>query len=80
MKKIKQIDVEITYTVSLCDLEVEDNVYDELLECIENGTTISPSGISGMQFPNAADWLSTNIQESDCMEWDCELSELDTED
>ena len=77
MEKIKEISVNIKYSVTIGDIDnVPIDVYNELLEAFENGDTIKPMS-SIDEYPLASAWLSDNISESDCMEWECEINDLD---
>ena len=72
-KKIKKLSVTITYTVSLGDLEnVPENVYEQLEKAYDNAHSVSPTD-PRMRYSEAADWLSNNIRERDCMDWECEI-------
>lgn len=71
--KVEHFQVTVTYKVGLGDLEIPKNVYDQLVEVDQNSDTIDPSW---MKYPEAADWLSNNIKEGDCMQWEVEIDDL----
>lgn len=73
MKKVKELTVKVTYRVGLGDVEMPKKVYKQLAEAYDNGDEIDSSG---MEYAEAAEWLSNNIKEADCMDWEAELEEL----
>ena len=73
MKNIKDLTVKVTYEVGLGDLEMPIEVYNEIQEADENGNDIE---MNSLKYPNAEQWLSQNIKESDCMEWKAEVIEM----
>ena len=77
MENINEITVTVKYTVSLGDIEnVPGAVYDELRDAFESCTTISPMSVRN-EYQLAAEWISENIKEADCMDWECEIDDLD---
>jgi Ran GTPase-activating protein (RanGAP) involved in mRNA processing and transport len=75
MKNIKDLTVKVTYVVGLGDLEMPIEVYDQLMEADENGDDIDTMS-GNRKYEEAAEWLSQNIRERDCMEWKAEVIEL----
>lgn len=71
MKIVKHITVKVAYQVGLGDLEVTDEVYKILNKCYENGDTIDLSDNGKLR-----DWLTSNIQERDCCEWEAEIEDF----
>lgn len=77
MKTIQNISVTVKYTVSLGNIEdVPQEVYNELMEAFEDGYEINPMSPRN-RYTEAGEWLAANIKESDCMEWECEIDDLD---
>ena len=74
MVTIKDLTVKVTYRVGLGDVEMPQEVYDQINEAAENGDEISISGMS--EYPEALQWLSDNIRERDCMDWEAEIEEM----
>jgi len=74
MRTVKDLTVEVKYRVGLGDVEMPQKVYDQLIEATENGDVIDPSGM--LKYPEASEWLSDNIRERDCMDWECEIEEI----
>lgn len=75
MKNIKNLEVTITYSVGLEDLNMPENVYNELEKAYDNSTLLDNcTTIVLNKYPNAIDWLSENIQEKDCFNWECEIN------
>lgn len=77
MKKIKNLTVKVTYRVGLGDVEMPDEVYEQLTEAAEDGDTIESGGI---KYTEAAEWLSNNIRERDCMDWEAEIEEAELDE
>lgn len=74
MKTVKDLTVKVTYRVGLGDVEMPQKVYDQIVEAAENGDDIDPS--DPRKYADAADWLSENIRERDCMDWEAEIEEV----
>jgi len=74
MKTVKDLTVKVTYHVGLGDVEMPQEVYDQINEAINNGDEIDPSGMP--KYPEAAEWLSDNIREGDCMAWVAEIVDV----
>ncbi len=72
MEKIKtNIEVKVTYTVALGEVEVPQDVYGELMEMYQQ------SEIIGMQDGRkSTEWLLRNIKENDCFDWEAEINEI----
>lgn len=62
MKTIKELNVSVTYNVSLLGVEVPDDVYEQLL----NNEEFSNDWIKNSE---ATDWLMDNINESDGLDF-----------
>ncbi|OUP37238.1 hypothetical protein [Bacteroides sp. An19] len=75
MKKIKELNVSVTYEVTLCDIEVPDEVY----EALENIDEISTQDCfsSESKETTALDWLSTHVREKDGLEWNYSINNLE---
>ena len=70
MKKINNMTVTVTYTVSLSDVEVPDNVHEGLMdryEFCDDDFCLSENEIQ------AFDWLVTHIEERDAVAWKYEV-------
>jgi len=74
MVTIKDLTVKVTYRVGLSEAEMPEKVHQQLLESSENGDEIEMGGIS--KYPDAYEWLSENIHERDCMDWEAEIEEV----
>lgn len=75
MKVIKGLTVEVTYRVSLGNVEVSDEVYDALSRCYDDGGDVSPLGMTDEEVI-AAEWLNDNISESDATDWEYEIEDF----
>ena len=75
MKKIKELNVSVTYEVTLCDIEVSDKVY----EALENNDEISTQDCfsSESEEATALDWLSTHVREENGSEWNYSINNLE---
>lgn len=73
MKKIKEIRLTITYSVSLLEAEVSEEVFKELNTAFELGDEIEPDHFI---YSNAVDWMHSNVKESDCLKWKAEIDDL----
>lgn len=75
MKKIKELNVSVTYEVTLCDIEVPDDVYDALMSTDTFDTESCYR--EGSNEPIALEWLADNIDERDGMSWEYEVTNLE---
>jgi len=73
MKKIKELSVKVTYRVVLGNVEVSDKVFEQLNELAESGDELDGTG---MDYPEAVEWLRNNIVEGDCCDIEYEISDL----
>lgn len=71
--KIKHLSVTVKYRVGLGRLNMPKKVYEEIDKAMDNGHDID---MNDHRYPNAADWLADTIQERDCMDWNCEVDDL----
>ena len=74
MKKIKELNVEVTFSVGLCDLEVSDKVYDQLVDAGDRGLSISGDT---SKYSDALDFLADEVSLSDALECEYEV-DVDT--
>ena len=75
MKKIKSIQVKVTYQVGLGNIEVDDETYNALLKVADSGQTLDWSSRTDVE--NVAfEWLNANIRERDCCELEYEIEDL----
>lgn len=75
MVTIKDLTVKVTYRVSLGDIEIPKKVHQQLLEAKESGDEIN-MGEQDSRYQDAYEWLSCNIRERDCMDWDAEIEDV----
>jgi hypothetical protein len=73
MKTIKDLDVKVTYIVGLEDVKVPEKVFKQLTEIAEKGIELDGTG---MNYPEANEWLRDNIKERDCCDLEYEITEL----
>ena len=80
MKKINDITVKVTYTVGLSNVQVSDELYEAICNSYDNGYRLGSDCDSGDDACDATDWISSNIRESDAMDWEYEIEDLDVDD
>lgn len=73
MKKIKRLNVEVTFSVVLCDIEVTDKVYDLLVKASDFGFGHTS------KWSDARDFLADNVSLDDALECEYEV-ELDIDE
>jgi len=73
MKIVKNLSVTVTYKVGLGNVEMPENVYKQIVEAAEKGDEIEGTGL---KYTDAAEWLSSNIKERDCFDWNTEIDEV----
>ena len=73
MKTIKDLDVKVTYRVGLGNVKVPDKVFKQLTEIADKGIELDGTG---MDYPEANEWLRDNIKERDCCDLEYEITEL----
>lgn len=77
MKKLKSIDVTVTYSVRFYDIDLPENVYNNMIALYDSGvyqfnldTVDGPAG-------DVCDWLSDNMRESDAYSVCYEIDDFD---
>ena len=77
MKRIKDLTVTVTYTVSLSDVEVNEKVFDALNALADRGclhcNLVDRDELVGTAF----EWLGDNINENDACNWEYEIEEME---
>lgn len=71
---VDTLTVKITYRVGLGNVDVPENVYRQLVEAASNGDDIEMAG--DKKYDDAYEWLVSNIEENDCMDWACEIEDI----
>ena len=71
-KIIKSISVEVTYSVGLGNIKVDDGVYEELMNAADECSKVDED-----KYPNAFEWLRSEIEERDCCYWECEIEDIE---
>jgi len=74
MKTVKDLTVEVKYRVGLGNVEVPDDVFEQLVEAADNWDRIDPTMMN--KYVEAAEWLTENIRERDCMDWEYEIEDI----
>lgn len=84
MKIIKDLKIKVTYVVGLGDVTVPDDVYDALSQFYDEGGEVPMSDecfIQGRkELGCASEWITDNINESDAMNWEYEITEFEEPD
>ena len=75
MAKIETLEVTVKYRVELGGLNVPKKVLEQLNHAIDNGRELGTDTQTG-EYAEASSWLMDNIQEKDCMDWECEIDDL----
>ena len=73
MKTVKDLSVTVKYKVGLGNIKMPEKVYKQIVEAAEKGNTIQGTGL---KYSDAAEWLSDNIKERDCFEWETEIDDV----
>ena len=71
--KIDDLTVKVTYTVSMSDLDMPEDVYKEIENAFDNGVDVV---LNSMEHTEAQEWLSTNCKESDSDSWEVEIFDI----
>lgn len=74
MKKIKKIQVRVTYMVGLGDVKVPNKVLDQLCEIADTSGEIDSCE---PKYDEAYQWLIDNIKERDCFDHKTEIIDLE---
>ena len=75
MKKIKELSVSTTYSVTLCNINVPDDVYKTLMS--EDTFDTESCYREGSSEPIALEWLAEHINERDGTSWEYEVTNLE---
>lgn len=73
--KLKNLSVRVVYMVELGDITAPKKVIEQLKMIYDKSQTMDAMAIS--EYPDAAEWLSDNIKERDCFDWECELEDFE---
>jgi hypothetical protein len=76
MKKIKEIRIEVTYTVSYKDVEVSDDFYERLETAYDYGTII----VNSNRYSDVVEWIVDNVKEKDADDWTYKIDELEIDE
>lgn len=80
MKRINDITVKVTYTVCLVGIEVDDEIYEAICNSYDNNLQLgSYCFIGGIDAADASEWLNDHIRESDAMDWEYEIEDLNVD-
>lgn len=77
MKKINELTVKVTYTVSLSDVEVSEDVYKSLDSLADKGDVDFVKINSEDETAPAFDWLTTHIREADAVDGSYEIEDFE---
>lgn len=73
MKKIKDLNIKVTYWAGFKNAEVPDEVYDQLVKMEEIGD-VSDGEIYLKEVDTGMDWLANHISEEDAHSWSYEVN------
>ena len=75
MITVEDLTIKVTYRVGLGKVQMPEKVYQQLLAAEEVWKDIDPAAY-GSGYEEAAEWLTENIKEGDCMEWSATVEEI----
>lgn len=70
MTKVKQLVVNIRYTVGLGDLNIPDDVLSQLKDAESKGKSIN---MDRHEYLDANEWLTQNVTERDSVHWEADV-------
>jgi len=70
--KVEKLTFEVKYKVGISNLDLPEDVYKELQECLDNGDTV---GSDSMKYPNLEMWIVDNVRERDCYQHEVEIED-----
>ena len=73
MKKIKELTVTASYTVTYYNVEVPDNVCEEML----TNETFASYDVDNQ---NAMEWLMSNVKQKEAHEWEYNVDDFEVEE
>lgn len=76
MKIIQNIDVTVTYSVELSNVEVQDDIYDALVNNEGYEFDCNDPSLSEVE-QKALDWICDHIHESDAYDWQNTINNID---
>lgn len=71
---VKNLTVTVKYRVTISNVEIDDEIFNQLKESHDDNEILEPDM---MEYLDAADWLSENIKEKDCWDWECKIDEIE---
>ena len=77
METLKNISVTVTYQVGLEDIKAPKKVIDQLQKLFDSGRNLITGTTDEIKYPDAMDWLTENIREIDCTDWECEINDFE---
>lgn len=75
MKRIRSISVSVTYSVTLGDIEVSDDIYEALIDCEMKELDCNDCNLTELE-EKTQEWLANNIHESDAYNWSFEIEDI----
>ncbi|MDR1562280.1 MAG: hypothetical protein LBS54_04225 [Dysgonamonadaceae bacterium] len=72
-KKIKSLEITVTYKVGYCDVEISDEMLKKFIDVYDCGGCNFDSD----KHADAVEWLNQNICEADAYEWSYEIINLE---
>ena len=77
MKKLKNLEVTVTYTVKLSDIDVTKTNFDSLYESFNRFKKITNNSWNDKIADNAFDWLLENVKQRDAIDLSFEIVDLE---
>lgn len=78
MKNLSNLQVTVTYTVTLGISNVPDDVFEQLNDAFSNGVDIE-GGTNG-KYAEASEWLNNHIAEKDAHDWSWDIVDMQEEE
>lgn len=76
-KRISSIEVKMTFTVGLGDMDVNTDIFKQLKEIEEKGLEAKREMKNADKYQDALNWLDMNISSRDACDWVYEIEELE---
>jgi hypothetical protein len=78
---VKDLNVKVTYYVGLGDVEIPDNIYEAMSECLDEGGEVplpDECMINGREhLSDVAEWIADHIHEDDAYDWEYEIEDME---
>lgn len=73
---IKKLEVQVTYSVGLGEVEMPEFVYHQLFAAAKNNEKFESGAVGEALYPDAYEWLVHNINDRHSKEWSAEIEHI----